>query len=58
MDAKGNEFTDKQLLKLVNANAEKPSHDLVQGLVAALTRHRGTADQSDDITILTLARKA
>ncbi len=57
MDPKGGEFTEKQLLKLVNANAEKSSHDLVQGLVGALDRHRATADQSDDITILSIARK-
>ncbi len=58
MDAREQEFSEKQLLKLLNANASKSSTDLVQGLVAAIERHRGTAPQSDDITVLSLARPA
>lgn len=57
MSPENKEFTDRQLLRLFNANATKTSRTLVQGLVATLDRHRGTAKQSDDITMVSLLRQ-
>ncbi len=49
------EFGDDRFFDLVREHSRKSSKDCVAAIVAALDAHRGKAEQSDDITITTLA---
>jgi serine phosphatase RsbU (regulator of sigma subunit) len=55
MDADGEEFGDDKFYALVKEHARKSSKAFVEAIVQALDEHRGDAEQSDDITITTLA---
>lgn len=54
MNNHSEEFGDERFYDLVKRHAEKPSKDFVEAIVKALDDHRGSAEQSDDITITTL----
>lgn len=49
------EFGDEALYKLVQRHAAESSEEFINKLVAAVKEHQGEAEQSDDITIATLA---
>lgn len=55
MNDASEEFGDDRFHDLIKAHGTKTSQEFVQALVQALDRHRGGAEQSDDITIVTLA---
>ncbi|MEZ6184198.1 MAG: SpoIIE family protein phosphatase [Planctomycetota bacterium] len=55
MNNASEEFGDDRFYSLVREHARKPSDQFVQAIVKALDDHRGDAEQSDDITITTLA---
>jgi serine phosphatase RsbU (regulator of sigma subunit) len=55
MNNESEEFGDDRFYDLVKEHAKKSSKEFVEALVKALDEHRGSADQSDDITITTLA---
>lgn len=55
MNNESEEFGDERFHALVKAHAKKSSKDFVGAIVGALDEHRGEAEQSDDITITTLA---
>ncbi|HZU99580.1 MAG TPA: SpoIIE family protein phosphatase [Planctomycetota bacterium] len=55
MNAESEEFGDERFYNLVKQHARLSSKDFVQKIVAELEAHRGEAEQSDDITITTLA---
>ena len=54
MDAANREFGDKRFYDLVAQLATRDSNQLLNLLVKALDDHKGSAPQSDDITIVTL----
>jgi sigma-B regulation protein RsbU (phosphoserine phosphatase) len=54
MDSKDNEYGRARFVKYTLQNANRPSVEYVQGLVADLDAHRAGFAQSDDITILTV----
>jgi serine phosphatase RsbU (regulator of sigma subunit) len=55
MNNDSEEFGDDRFYSLVKEHAQKSSQGFVEALVEALDRHRGDAEQSDDITIVTLS---
>ena len=55
MNNESEEFGDDRFYDLVKEHAKKSSKEFVEAVVKALDDHRGSADQSDDITITTLA---
>jgi serine phosphatase RsbU (regulator of sigma subunit) len=55
MNTASEEFGDDRFYDLVKKHAKKSSKDFVDAIVGALDEHRGRAEQSDDITITTLA---
>jgi serine phosphatase RsbU (regulator of sigma subunit) len=55
MNAESEEFGDDRFYNLVKQHARLSSKDFVQKIVDELKAHRGEAEQSDDITITTLA---
>ncbi len=55
MNAESEEFGDERFYNLVKQHARLSSKDFVQKIVSELESHRGEAEQSDDITITTLA---
>lgn len=56
MNANNEEFGDERFYKTVAANGHLDSRVLLQGLVGAIATHRGQAEQSDDLTIITVKR--
>jgi serine phosphatase RsbU (regulator of sigma subunit) len=54
MNERSEEFGMERFLAIVNASAGASSKDFTSAVVQALERHRGKAEQSDDITITTL----
>jgi serine phosphatase RsbU (regulator of sigma subunit) len=54
MNNNSEEFGDERFYELVKSHARKPSKDFVEAIVRELDKHRGDAEQSDDITITTL----
>lgn len=58
MNDDSEEFGDDRFIELVKQHGQKSSQEFVQAVVGALDRHRGAAEQSDDITIVTLAVQA
>lgn len=54
MDSARREFGDKRFYRLVGELAEHDSNQLLTLTVKALDEHKGSAPQSDDITIVTL----
>jgi serine phosphatase RsbU (regulator of sigma subunit) len=55
MNNESEEFGDDRFHDLVKAHSKKSSKEFVEAIVGALDDHRGNAEQSDDITITTLA---
>lgn len=55
MDGNEEEFGDDKFYELVREHASRSSSEFTQFIVEALNKHRGDADQSDDITLATLA---
>ena len=55
MNNESEEFGDDRFYTLVKDHARKTSKEFVDALVTALDGHRGDAEQSDDITIVTLS---
>ncbi len=53
MNAKKEEFGDQRLYNFVRQHAEKTSQEFVDLLVETLDKHKGKAEQHDDITIFT-----
>ncbi len=53
MDPKGDEYGDDRFYAFVKEHARMRSRDLVQATIKDLDAHKGTADQHDDITIVT-----
>ncbi len=58
MDTQEREFSDRSLLQVVNTCDGRTSQESVAAVVAALQRHRGAAEQNDDITMVCLSREA
>lgn len=58
MNADNEEFGEERFYKTVAANGHVDSRVLLQGLVGAIAQHRGQAEQSDDLTIITIKRTA
>jgi serine phosphatase RsbU (regulator of sigma subunit) len=54
MDAQNREYGDDRFAKLVSELAQRDSNQFLNLLVKDLDAHRGSAPQSDDITIVTL----
>jgi sigma-B regulation protein RsbU (phosphoserine phosphatase) len=54
LDPERNLFSDQRLLKEVTANRQADPETLIQAIRDSVRRHRGTAPQSDDITLLAL----
>ena len=54
MNEAGEEFGLDKLVKLAAGHREAASQDFTNALVQGLEKHRGRAEQSDDITIVTL----
>ena len=55
MNNESEEFGDDRFYTLVKDHARKSSKEFVEALVRELDAHRGDAEQSDDITIVTLS---
>ena len=55
MNDQSEEFGDERFYELVKTHARLSSKDFVNAIVSELEGHRGHAEQSDDITITTLA---
>jgi len=55
MDADEEEFGDDHFYELIRQHADLNSTDFVAKIMQAIRKHRGGAEQSDDITIATLA---
>jgi sigma-B regulation protein RsbU (phosphoserine phosphatase) len=56
MNEGNEEFGEERFCKLIGANGHVDSRALIQGLVGEIARHRGKAEQSDDLTLLTMRR--
>ena len=57
-DASGGDFGDEQLLEIVRASADQPSHVVVDRVIEGIDRFAGAVAQFDDITMLVLRRRA
>ena len=56
MNAKNEEFGDDEFYALVPKYAQGDVQILINGLVGEIAKHRGDAEQSDDLTLLTVRR--
>lgn len=56
MNASNEEFGEENFYKLIAANGHLEPSALVEAIVAGVAAHRGDAEQSDDLTILTVRR--
>lgn len=54
MDAHKNEFGEERVLSMVRGAAQLSATDLQQLLLAEVARHRGEAEQNDDITLVVI----
>ena len=54
MDAKMNEFGEERVLSMVRGAAQMSAADLQQLLLDEVARHRGDAEQNDDITLVVI----
>ena len=57
MSEKGEEYGDDEFYELCAEAGTMNSRDAVKHLLAAIAKHRGRAEQSDDLTIVTVQRK-
>ena len=58
MNDDSEEFGEERFFELSKQHGQKTSAEFVKAVVSALDSHRGGAEQSDDITIVTLAVQA
>lgn len=56
MNGKNEEFGDEPFYNLIAANGHLEPPALVEAVVGGIAKHRGDAEQSDDLTILTVRR--
>ena len=56
MNGDSEEFGDEKFYNLVGSNGHLEPAALVEALVAGIAKHRGDAEQSDDLTTLTVRR--
>jgi serine phosphatase RsbU (regulator of sigma subunit) len=56
MNASNEEFGDDNFYKLIATNGHLESQALIESVVAGIARHRGNAEQSDDLTIVAVRR--
>ncbi len=56
MNASNEEFGDDRFYELVPKYAQGDVQTLINGLVGEIAKHRGDAEQSDDLTLLTVRR--
>ncbi|MBN8524292.1 MAG: SpoIIE family protein phosphatase, partial [Planctomycetes bacterium] len=56
MNGSNEEFGEENFYKLIAANGHLDPAALVEAVVAGIAAHRGDAEQSDDLTILTVRR--
>jgi serine phosphatase RsbU (regulator of sigma subunit) len=56
MNADSEEYGDEEFYQLIAANGHLEPAGLVDAMVAGIAQHRGDAEQSDDLTILTVRR--
>ena len=56
MNDKNEEFGDDEFYALVPKYAQGDVQILINGLVGEIAKHRGDAEQSDDLTLLTVRR--
>ncbi|HYE08439.1 MAG TPA: SpoIIE family protein phosphatase [Planctomycetota bacterium] len=56
MSEQSAEFGEERFYKAVAANGSLGARQLIQGLVGEISRHRGNAEQSDDLTIISVRR--
>lgn len=55
MDENEEEFGDEQFYELVRQTAQLNSEEFINKIIAAIAKHRGNFEQSDDITLATLS---
>jgi len=58
MNDKNEEFGDERFYACAAHYGHQESRVLIQALASEIARHRGTAEQSDDLTIITVRRTA
>ena len=56
MNAKNEEFGDERFYELVPKYGQGDVQTLINGLVGEIAKHRGDAEQSDDLTLLAVRR--
>ena len=56
MDAGNVEFGDEKFYRLIARCGSLDSRTMIDRLVNAIAEHRGEAEQSDDLTLITLRR--
>ena len=56
MNAKNEEFGDERFYDLVPKYGQSDIQTLINGLVGEIAKHRGDAEQSDDLTLLAVRR--
>jgi sigma-B regulation protein RsbU (phosphoserine phosphatase) len=56
MNGSNEEFGEENFYKLIAANGHLESSGLIKAVVEGIARHRGDAEQSDDLTMLTVRR--
>ncbi|MBA3684122.1 MAG: SpoIIE family protein phosphatase [Planctomycetes bacterium] len=58
MNEKNEEFGDDRFVRTAAHFGAQESRALISGLVGEIAKHRGSAEQSDDLTIITLRKTA
>jgi serine phosphatase RsbU (regulator of sigma subunit) len=58
MNEQSQEFGDERFYKLIAANGHLEPRQLNLGIVGEVARHRGAAEQSDDLTMITVRRRS
>jgi len=53
MNAKNEEYSPERFYELCQKNKDQTSKDFVAGLLEDLDAHKGSAEQHDDITVVT-----
>ena len=58
MDVNQVQFTDEKLSLLLDTLRAASAVDVIDGIVAAVRKHAGTAPQADDMTVVVVKRKS
>jgi len=56
MNSRNEEFTDERFQATIAASGHLDARTMVERLIAAIAQHRGEAEQSDDLTIISVRR--